>query len=275
VAYSGLLPLPDIEPLAQLAVQSKALEFHLRDASPSCERSLERFCSALSLPDWNVDDSYPGLTDELEPYVADSERSRSFDAVRLRAEFAVYSRLAGRHPPFAAMDEEGFVGFIVEVHRRLGAGLNSLRRRPVALRPDSLGNRVVFPDARICRSLLVSLHRFLTRHMSDHPGVCATVAFAAIVHAHPFDDGNGRSARTIYNLILAEGTGTRHFVPIHALTARRPVVGLKLKRAILGGEWQSLQAFFTDAARLSRKLQVSGNERNERQSLSTADFGTT
>jgi Fic/DOC family len=256
VAYSGLLSFPDVGPLTPLAVQAKALEFQLRSASLSSRKSLDRLCSALASPDWGGGEAYPGLADELEPYVQASERERAFDPAKVRAEFAVYSHLVARHSPFAAMDGKRFVAFLVDLHRRLGTGLNRLRNRPVALRPDDAGNRVVFPDHRLCRSLLTSLHRFLAGCIGEQPGLCATVAFAAVVHAHPFDDGNGRTARTLYNLILAEGTGTRHFVPIHALAALRPVVGIKLKRAILGRDWHSLQAFFTDAARLSRRLQA-------------------
>lgn len=256
VAYSGLLAFPGVEPLTQLAIHSKALEFQLRTAAPTSRASLSRLCSALSAPGWN-DGTYPGLCDELEPYLQGAgPEDEGGEAAKAQAEFAVYSRAVGRHTSFAAMDEGAFIGVLLNLHRRLGTGINALRNGPVGLRPDKAGNRVLFPHHRLCRPLLHSLHRFLARHLADHPGLCATVAFAAIVHAHPFNDGNGRTARTLYNLILAEAAATRHFVPTHVFAVRRPGFGIKLKRALHGGDWLSLQTFFTDAARLSQKLQA-------------------
>ncbi|HEU0099178.1 MAG TPA: Fic family protein [Allosphingosinicella sp.] len=267
VAYSGLLAFPRIEPLSPLAVRSRAVELQLARAQPSSAESLDRLASALvaSAPDSDLEaDSHPGLRDELEPYVqAPIPRPGPCEAAKVRAEFAVYARLAGRHEPFAAMDEKAFVDFLVEVHRRLGAGLNALRDGAVGLRPDSGGNRVLFPHHRLCPALLSSLHGFLRGHLADHPGLGAAVAFAAIVHAHPFNDGNGRTARTIYNLILADGTGTRHFVPIHAIAGRFPGFAIKLKRALHGGDWLSLQSYFADAIRLSRSLQGESREDSE------------
>ena len=261
VAYSGLLEFPRVEPLSQLAVQSKALEFQLSQAPPSSTASLDRLCAALACagPDagWDASDAYPGLRDELEPYVqADEFWDGGSEAAKARAEFAVYARLAGRHEPFEVMDQGAFIDLLLHVHRRLGAGLNALRDRPVGLRPDGGGNRVLFPHHRLCPTLLASLHGFLHSHVADHPGLSAAVAFAGIVHAHPFNDGNGRTARTIFNLIIADRIRTRHFIPIRVIVGRRPGFALKLKRALHGGDWSSLQTYFGDAARLSRRLQA-------------------
>jgi hypothetical protein len=268
VAYSGLLRFPRVEPLSPLAVQSKAMEVQLRHAPPSSAASLERLCAALACSDWEAADRYAGLRDELEPYVqAGGDRDAGASAAKAAAEFAVYERLAGRHEPFAAMDEEAFTAFLMDVHRRLGAGRNGLRDRPVGLRPDLAGNRVLFPDHRLCPALLSSLQGFLREHSAAHPALCASVAYAGIVYAHPFNDGNGRTARTISNLILADSAATRHFLPIQAIAVRRPGFAIKLRRALHGGDWLSLQTYFTDATRLSRALQA--GETEEEKSRST------
>ncbi|HYJ83656.1 MAG TPA: Fic family protein [Allosphingosinicella sp.] len=263
LAYSGLLKFPTIEPLSPLAVQSKAMEAQLRSARPSSRASLDRLCAALDRPDWEAAYSYPGLSDELEPYVQAAEDCHAVPAGRKAAtEFAVYARLAVRHVPLAAMDDEAFTRFLMAVHRRLGAGRNALRDGPVGLRPDAAGNRVLFPDHRLCPALLSSLNGFLHAHLAAYPALCASVAYAGIVYAHPFNDGNGRTARTICNLILAGSAATRHFLPIQAIAARHPAFGIKLRRAIHGGDWLSLQTYFTEATRLSRALQAGSNEKD-------------
>lgn len=258
VALSGPLRFPSITPLAALTVRSKALEFGLRDMPPSSPASLAQLCEALSAPTWQDDGAYPGLRDELEAYLDEPSRpDRSTEAAKIRAEFAVYARVMERLPEVAAIDCDTFTALVVEIHRRLGAGRNSLRTGPVRIRSDAGGNTVLFPDHRLCPTLLGNLHGFLVQNLDAAPALCATASYAAIIHAHPFNDGNGRTARTLYNLILAAGTGTRHFVPIQLIAAlHRGSLLIKLRRALYGGDWEGLQAFFADAVRLSIRHQT-------------------
>lgn len=256
VAYSGPLTVPCVAPLSPLAVRSKVLETVLREATPTSRASLDRLRASIGAKSLDDPKSYAALRDDLEPYLQPWERGKEDIKAKMRAEFAVYSRMAGSHSPISAMSEEAFIFFLLDVHRRCAGGPGALREQPVGLRPDGRRNRVVFPDARWCPFLLRSLHGFLLRHLADHRGLCATVAFGAIVHAHPFNDGNGRTARTVFNLILSGPGAGRHFVPLHIIGTRWPGLFIKLKRALHGADWLSLQAFFADAARLSRNLQA-------------------
>jgi hypothetical protein len=257
VALTGPLALPPVEPLAPLTVAARLLDVRLAGAPASTSASLERLCAIVCDPGWAAEPGHAGLSDELEPYLDEPAPERRSDEIpKLRVEFAAYSRLAGRHSAFGEMDGAAFVRLLLDVHRRLGTGQNALRDRPVGLRPDSAGNKVVFPDQRLCPALLAALHEFLRRHAAAHPALSATVAYTAVLHAHPFNDGNGRTARTLYNLVLAAGAGTRHFVPIRLIAAtHRAAFLIKLRRALYGGDWSGLQAFFNDAFRLSVGLQ--------------------
>jgi hypothetical protein len=42
--------------------------------------------------------------------------------------------------------------------------------------------------------------------------------------------------------------------------AHRPAFAIKLKRALHGGEWASLQDYFNEAVRASKRLQARGRE---------------
>jgi len=261
VALTGRLAFPSVDPLAPLTVRSKALERALRQAPPSSAASLARLGDALAKPAWSAAD-YPGLHDELAPYLDErGPDDMPGENAKDRTEFAVYSRMIDRMPAGHALDPGSFVNLIVETHRRLGTGISRLRDRAVGIRPDAAGNRVVFPHQDQCPALLDDLHYFLSRRMADCPGLCATVVYAALIHAHPFNDGNGRTARTLYNLVLSAGTGARHFVPIHLIAAHhRGSFLIKLRRALYQGDWNGLQGFFCDAGRLSQKLQYVGEQ---------------
>ena len=257
VRLAGRLPFPAAAPLTPLTLRSKALELNLPAAPPTTAASLARISGTLAAPAWRAGDSYPGLRDELEAYLDDKAPDDMGEEIaKVRAEYAVYSRLAGRIGGIETMDRDGFVGLLRDTHRRLGTGISSLRERPVGITPDAAGNRVVFPHHSQCPGLLGDLHDFLVRHLALYPALCATVTYAALIHCHAFNDGNGRTARTLYNLVLSAGTGTRHFVPIHLIAAHhRAGFLIKLRRAIYGGDWIGLQAFFTDTGRLSIRLQ--------------------
>jgi hypothetical protein len=54
--------------------------------------------------------------------------------------------------------------------------------------------------------------------LSGPPLYRAICAFLTVVSAHPFSDGNGRVARLLFNLYLAQHCGGRHFVPLAELT---------------------------------------------------------
>jgi hypothetical protein len=50
--------------------------------------------------------------------------------------------------------------------------------------------------------------------------------------------------------------GSRHFLPIHSFNAlTRGGLVIKVRRAIYGGDWGPLLAFFADATRLSHRFQ--------------------
>lgn len=257
IRLTGALAFPAIAPLAPLIVRSKALELILREAPATTAASLARLSAALADPAWRAGADFPGLCDELDPYLGDkASDSKAEEIAKARTEFAVYSRMIARMPAPGALDAAGFVDLLRDTHRRLGTGISTLRDRAVRIRPDAAGNQVLFPHFSQCPALLANLHGFLDRHHACYPVLCATVTYAALIHAHPFNDGNGRTARTMYNLVLAAGTGSRHFVPVHLIAADHPgSLLIKLRRALYGGDWSGLQALFADAGRLSIRLQ--------------------
>lgn len=43
-----------------------------------------------------------------------------------------------------------------------------------------------------------------TQMLSEHPLICGAIAHYNMVRIHPFDDGNGRGARLLMNLLLIQ-----------------------------------------------------------------------
>ncbi len=68
---------------------------------------------------------------------------------------------------------------------------------------DSLG-RVVYegPPSDQVQQLMTDFLDWLNAEKTLHPLIVAALAHLYFVHVHPFDDGNGRSARALSNLLL-------------------------------------------------------------------------
>jgi hypothetical protein len=77
-----------------------------------------------------------------------------------------------------------------------------------------------------------------------------------VAHAHPFCDGNGRTARTLFNVILGSSGVSKHFVPLKAILGRTAgAFVIHLRRAMLLGQWQPIHSAFLAALQLSVESQ--------------------
>ncbi|WP_448662456.1 Fic family protein [Sphingomonas sp. CJ20] len=240
-----------------LVIADRAVIEGFRGSCTSTARSIERAIAA----DWHEQSllraHYPGLFDELSAF---AQLSEPFEPESLLAktlwELDVVQKLEKVGLGQGLSDPNAFVDLLLGVHRGIGGGISSFRKTSVVIRPDDAGNVTVFPPWQLCRPLVEDLGTFLCRYAQRFPGLCAVVAYAGIIHAHPFRDGNGRTARVVLNLVLRTSTGTPHFLPLSKLAhlSDRGFL-IKLRRALYGGEWEPLMAFTRDAVRLSKRIQ--------------------
>lgn len=255
VRISGPAALPAPDPLSAVAIRAMAHQLVCANAGPSSPASLARLSAALDRDGSSLVRAYAGLHDELACFLQIDWPSCAIPhAEKAQGEFSVHAG-ASVCTRDTVSTCEGFISYVCELHARLGTGKNKLRTSGLFIRPDSAGNAIEFPHHSQCASELGRLQLFLRDNLELAPGLCAVVAYGVIVRTHPFDDGNGRTARTLYNLIMA-GAGSRHFLPLRQICI--PVQAsflIKLRRAMYGGDWSGLTAFFADATRLSVVLQ--------------------
>jgi len=110
------------------------------------------------------------------------------------------------------------------------------------------GRFVRFPRPDTIRARLADLLAFLRAQADAPPIFRAAVALVALSNCHPFTDGNGRTARVVFNLILAEALGSETYVPLYEL-GNRPwgSLTLFLRAAELHGAWAELFDFLQAA----------------------------
>ena len=75
------------------------------------------------------------------------------------------------------------------------------------LQPDQTIHRYVEPEH--VATEMAFLCDWISSHPAIHPVIVSAIAHYNMVRIHPFDDGNGRGARLLMNLILMQ----QHYVP--------------------------------------------------------------
>lgn len=131
------------------------------------------------------------------------------DAMRNHAASLTVERLAGWH---AALFPSGYSG----LHKINVGAWRTDKDGPMQVVSGPVGRRKVHYEAPPARTLKAEMKRFLAwfNGQPDMDGLLRSgIAHLWFVTLHPFDDGNGRIARAIADLALAqmEGTGQRFY----------------------------------------------------------------
>ena len=201
---------------------------------------------------------HPNMLDELSPFApAGADVSTEDLLAKTLVEFDAVRKIERRGISTSLSNPDRFLTLLGDVHQSVGGGGSALRRGPVFIRPDSKGNVISFPPAEMCEPLLRALSTFIEKNIGRFPGLCIIVAYVGIIHAHPYRDANGRTARVIANILLRQRCAPSHFMPLSklALVSQSGFL-IKLRRALYGGDWQPLLDFWIEALRLSIRLQT-------------------
>jgi hypothetical protein len=250
------LKLPDFEGSLRLQIADHRL---IEAGRGGCASNLDSIRRAVSAEYEReaLTSRYPGLLDELGIHVRPKAADDTGRLVeRALLEFEALTSIEHGLTRDSLDAPDLFLELLRRIHHAVKGGESGFRTKSVIIRPDSSGSVTIFPPWQLCAPLLLALASFVAQNFSRAPGLCATVAFAGVIHAHPFRDGNGRTARVLFNLLMRRASGTEHFVPLSKFTAlSRGGFVIKLRRALYGGEWQPLVAFYADALALSHELQ--------------------
>ena len=198
------------------------------------------------------DERFASLFHRLSPfYMALNAPPRP--ARRSEAEKNALRRLCGSGGDGAATAAE-FTALLAALNQRVTAGAGTWRDGPL-LGIDEKGHRIQFPDLGCVRPQLEHVRRYVRDE--EGPAVFRAVAALALtVNAHPFTDGNGRTARALFNHVLRRGG-----MPGHVYFSFREIADrsrgsylIALRCAELHGDWQPIMRYALDAIRCHRDL---------------------
>lgn len=155
-----------------------------------------------------------------------------------------------------------FSDVLMELNGQAAPDSLGQRTGAMGLRADAEGVRVQFPSAEAVPSLIENARRLMINE--SYPVIVrAAIVHVAILNAHPFTDGNGRTARMIANLILRSGCKTPViYIPLYEFGIRsRGGFEIALRYAEIFDRWDPILAYFCNVVRLSADLEHCGPER--------------
>lgn len=253
VVVPSRLRYPDLRSSTDLLFRDQVDAINLASAPPNTIDGLEQFCAAIEARP-AIETDYPHLFDRLGGFIARAKApSETFG--KCRDEYAMHTAIAPLSINIAGSFDE-FAEALSIIHRLYGVSATGFRKIEIKLMPDDRGNSISYPSHYLVEPLLRSLHAFLATYAEEYPTFCAAAAYVGIIHAHPFLDGNGRTARTFYNLILRDYAKTGHFMALRQIAAvSKGGFLIRLRRTLYMGDWKATQEFFSDAIRLSVDVQ--------------------
>ncbi len=151
---------------------------------------------------------------------------------------------------------------LVGLNLVLTNGKGGLRTGSVRLADDQQGNRIFFPHVSAVPGQLERVRLLLADGGNEPPLFTAAIAYVLFLNCHPFRDGNGRTARVLFNHLLRQvGMPREAYFPFHEI-ARRSHGGyeIALRIAEIRGDWEPFLRFILNAIRCHREIAAAAIE---------------
>jgi hypothetical protein len=141
-------------------------------------------------------------------------------------------------------------------------GSTELRTQLVRTTADPSGRFVQFPPAEIVEMRLAQLGMALRRNRGESPAFDAVIGLVCLTHCHPFPDGNGRTGRVLFNVLLQRRSRAPSlYLPLFELAKlSRGGYIVRVRQAELRGEWTPLFRFVLAAVQLWTEVLRDGKD---------------
>ena len=199
----------DLEVLELIAHQRERLKIHTQSAPKRWIGSLRRSTFARAIQGSNSIEGYNATLDEALGVVEDEqlvdEKTETFLAIRGYRNALTYIGQAATDPYFEFSKQ-----FLKSLHFMMLS--HEMGKYPGQWRPGSIfvvnarSGETVYegPDVELINPLVEELVEYLKTNTVDQTVIKAAMAHLNLTMIHPFKDGNGRMARALQTLVIAQ-----------------------------------------------------------------------
>ncbi|BEL70291.1 MULTISPECIES: Fic family protein [Serratia] len=142
-----------------------------------------------------------------------------------------------------------FIQFIEKIGSEITRRSFPFRKANIRTVPDKDGSYTEFIDISLLSESLSNLREYAKGNSDDNKLFHAIIFAVMFMHIHPLQDGNGRAARILFNLMLQ--IKPLSYLPLTELChfARSGYV-LSLREAFLFSEWDNIIKFYCNCIHL-------------------------
>ncbi len=143
-------------------------------------------------------------------------------------------------------NSNNFIRLLEAIASNLSENTVFTRFTPIYTKPDALGYYWEYPDASTITEHLTNLHLFLQAPAVISPLFKALTAIVILNCVHPFQDGNGRVSRIIFNGILQYyGMPQESYIPCkHYFIACDMGFTIRVRYTFMTNDWTEIVLFF-------------------------------
>jgi prophage maintenance system killer protein len=228
------------------------LQLELAEASAAVQGLTEITPGSI---DTAPDENFSKLRHELSAHYLALNPTVPHDS-RSRLEAEVLEEFENRPEPLPLLSASGFRDRLVALNLILTDGGGGWRAGPVRLRDDRAGNRIFFPHASVVPGQIDRVRLLLAGQGRTPPLFKAAVAYVLLLNCHPFNDGNGRTARVLFNHLLRRaGMSGNVYFPLYEIALRaHGGYQIALRMAELRRDWTPFLSWLLDAFSCCRAI---------------------
>lgn len=131
--------------------------------------------------------------------------------------------------------------------------LSEVRKINISNPPDEMGNFTIFPDFKHLNRLIEAKLVIFHEQKQKYPLLAAVFMMASVLAIHPFIDGNGRTSRIMFNLLIQPYLRSPGYIPLYEATyVSKGGWMMALRRAWLYNDFGSLVSFIAVAMKACR-----------------------
>jgi hypothetical protein len=246
------VPLPSLPSPAKFSntkIESIKYSFDTRELWPSIADTVSWLKSIDGLPMGSLEQDtvlHHRLSGDYNCF-SESEifHERSIQEIRTLQRVKISGKFGGKNCNWRDL--------ILFISNNLNDGHNHFRSCAVFTEPDKNGNYAVYPSHALIEKSIYYLGMYIARYVEKFPIETAIVSLVFLGAIHPFEDGNGRTSRVLFNK-LAGFDGFSGYFPINEIAAHsRGGYILSLREAQYNDNWYPIVEFLDYSIRFFRR----------------------
>lgn len=200
-------------------------------------------------------DGYDELCDLLDSPLISLQK---YDQSYTQREFRTVEKILKGADGLSLDNFEDFVSLLIALNSDvMKSNSKGFRQCGATIPARDTSQTLMMPHYSLVPQILMRRHAISFAMFETYPVAAAAILYQTIILSHPFIDGNGRTARSISNILIQKAFGRNTYIPFMPFIVSNDrflrSFTLSLRRSLIGGEWKPFINHFSFIVRFLLK----------------------